>query len=175
MNTRHIVIEGTDQCGKTEIAKELAKRLNMIYFKNRIEWKVFDQNPEKSFEGIVKFGDPMLLDFIEQSGVSVVFDRAWPSEWVYSRAFGRESFTEGLRILDDWHAEHDTHIIICTRENLKVDDLFPEKLNVEKVKEIDGRYHEFVKWSNCKCHVLSVDDENLDREIEEILSFINES
>jgi len=175
MDTRHIVIEGTDQCGKTEIAKELAKRLGAIYFKNRIEWKVFDQDPEKAFGGIVKFGDPMLLDFIEQSGLSVVFDRAWPSEWVYSKAFGRKSFEEGIRILDDWHAEHHTHVIICTRKNLRKDDLFPDKLDIEKVSEIDGRYREFIKWTNCKCYVLSVDDENLDREIEEILNFINEN
>ena len=173
MNTKHIVIEGTDQCGKTEIAKELASRLGMTYFKNRIEWKVFDHNPEKAFEGIVRFGDPMLLDFIEQSGISVVFDRAWPSEWVYSRAFDRKSFVEGIRILDEWHTAHNTHVIICTRENFKADDLFPQQLNVEKIKEIDHQYRDFIKWTNCKCYLLSVDDENLDREIEEILEFIN--
>jgi len=175
MSIKHIVIEGTDQCGKTEIAKELASRLGMVYFKNRVEWKVFDDNPEKAFDGIVRFGDPMLLDFIDQSGSKVIFDRAWPSEWVYSNVFNRESFTEGVRSLDNWHALNNTHIIICTRKNLKVDDLFPEKLNLKRVKEIDNEYREFAKWTNCKCHFLSVDDENLDREIDEILDFLDDN
>ena len=81
-----------------------------------------------------------------------------------------------LKALDTAYQKMNARILICTRKNFDgiQDDLDP-RLDSNALKEIHLLYMKFVQWTNCNVKVLYVDDEDLDREIKEILEFINES
>ncbi len=54
-----VLFDGSDKVGKTEMAKELSKRLLIPYFKNESEWKAFS-NDQNYFVNALKYGDPNL-------------------------------------------------------------------------------------------------------------------
>lgn len=167
---------GADRSGKTEIAKELSRRLGIPYFKNQNEIVNF-KSDDSYFRNVLKYGAPLLLDFLKQTGSSAIFDRNYPCEWVYSQAMRRPTFPEILREVDNQYASIGAITIVCARKSYEgiVDDAFPEDLSSKKLAEINQLYQDFCSWSNCKSFVLFVDDENLDREISDIMKFLESS
>ena len=79
-----IIFEGPDGCGKTNISTALSEKIRVPYFKNKDEWKFFVDNPSY-FVNALTYGDPYFLSYLEQTGASVIVDRWYPSEWVYSQ------------------------------------------------------------------------------------------
>ena len=77
-----------------------------------------------------------------------------------------------LRGLDNNFSRLNTTIIIAQRSDYSniVDDIDPVRLNGKKLQEIHDLYEEFSKWTSCKVVKLNVDDENLEREVAEVLS-----
>lgn len=72
---------------------------------------------------------------------------------------------------DDMSAEMSVKIIIPYRTNYEnVDDEFG--VNPIKLVEIESEYRAFAKWTKCDVMWLNVDDEDLDREIKEIVDFL---
>lgn len=167
---------GADRSGKTEIAKELSKRLGIPYFKNQNEIVNF-KSDESYFRNVLKYGAPLLLDFLKQSGCSAIFDRNYPCEWVYSQAMSRETFPDILKSVDEGYAMIGAINIICARKSYAgiVDDAFPDDLSSSKLSQINDLYQDFCSWSKCRSFVLFVDDENLDREISDILKFLEKA
>lgn len=165
---------GSDRSGKTEIANALAEKLGISYFKNQQEIANF-KTDESYFRNVLRYGCPILLDFIQQTGTSVIFDRNYACEWVYSQAMDRETYPRDLRWLDDEYAKLGAITIVCARKSYEgiIDDAFPDDLNSKKLAEINQLYKEFCLWSNCKSFILYVDDEDLDREISDIMDFLN--
>lgn len=161
-------IEG---CGKTHQAKELSDRINVPYFKNAAEHVHFINNPAY-FRDAVRYVDTYFTSYLESvSDVSIILDRFWPSEWVYSRVFERERDEDVLASLDERHARLGTHIIIPYRTDYSrvKDDYDCVNKNIQKINDT---YFEFAKWSKCKTLLLNVDDENLERELKETLQFL---
>lgn len=166
---------GSDKSGKTEISKELSSRLGIPYYKNYNERLNFVDNPSY-FRETLKFGSFFLADVLHQAGTSLIFDRNYASEWVYSRAFERETYPELLKDLDTFYAEKlNAKTIICTRESYSniIDEDFPDTLRAEKLDEINSLYHEFSKWTKTDCYILPVDDHDLEREISDIMKFLD--
>ena len=64
-------------------------------------------------------------------------------------------------------------ILICTRKSFVgiTDDLNPN-LDEVALQKISDLYAEFAKWTKCKTYTLYVDDENINREISEILTWM---
>lgn len=155
-------------CGKTQIAKELSRRLDVPYFKAASEHQSFLKEPNK-FVMQLRYADPRVADLLRQTGHSVIFDRAWPCEWVYSQALGRVTDWDALRHSDQLYASIGTKIVICRRASYEgiVDDIDP-RLNGSLLAAIDGLYEEFSRWTKCETMFLNVDDEDLDREVSEI-------
>jgi len=164
-----ILFEGADMVGKTEIAKELAKKLDIPYFKNTGEWKSF-LDPKDYFVNTLRYAEPYFLSYLKQTEASVILDRSYPSEWVYSKAFGRETDDNALAAIDQKFHDLGAKIIICHRSTYKgiKDDRFPDKLGSEKLEEIDRLYDKFSAWTRCSVIRLLVDDEDLEREIKDI-------
>lgn len=164
---------GADRSGKTEIAKELSRRLGIPYFKNQNEIVNF-KSDDSYFRNVLKYGAPLLLDFLKQTGAPGIFDRSYPCEWVYSRAMGRETFPEILQKIDEEYAAAGAITIVCARKSYDgiVDDTFPDELSSKKLAEINQLYQDFCAWSKCRSFVLFVDDEDLDREISDIMKFL---
>ena len=170
---RIIIFEGPDGCGKTNMAMALSKILGIPYFKNSAEWDFFEKDPTY-FKNCITYGAPFLLSYFQQSKASVIEDRGHPSEWVYSRVFNRETNDEILESVDQKYAALGTKIIVPVRSTYSnVIDQF-DSVDTEKLNKIHNTYMEFLEWTVCETLVINVDDENLDREIKEIMHFLGE-
>jgi deoxyadenosine/deoxycytidine kinase len=88
MSQQVIIFEGVDRCGKTNIAKALSNRIDVPYFKNQDEHKYFLSKPGY-FADAARYVDTYFASYLEASRASVILDRAWPSEWVYSQVLNR--------------------------------------------------------------------------------------
>tara|TARA_Y100000593_G_scaffold25146_1_gene50110 strand:+ start:6058 stop:6600 length:543 start_codon:yes stop_codon:yes gene_type:complete len=171
-NQTVIIFEGPDGCGKTNIAQALAQKNDISYFKNKDEWSFFESDPTY-FVNALTYGDPYFLSYLEQTKASVILDRSYPSEWVYSKVFNRETNEAALEMIDRRYASLGTKIIIPYRSNYSsVVDQF-SSVTPEKLDEIDKVYRKFISWTQCDTFLMNVDDENLDRELFEIFSFLS--
>ena len=175
VNQTIIIFEGPDQCGKTEIGTRLSKLLNIPYFKNDNERKGF-KDDEDYFVNMLKYSDPFFISYLKQSNANVILDRSFPSEYVYSKAFSRQTDLEALKWVDKEYSKLGALIIICYRTKYTMDDdLCPKKLNAKKLEDIDLIYREFANtFTKCNVMFLNVDDEDIHREISDIFKFIKE-
>jgi thymidylate kinase len=165
--------EGPDMTGKTQIAKELSRQLEIPYFKNSGEWSV-QLKDSSYFKNLLVFGGTFLIDFINQVRPNVILDRHYPSEWVYSRAFNRETDEEVLRKIDEKFAEAGGRIIICRRKSYEgIKDDLHDHVDSQVLKKIDAIYEDFTKWTKCRTLTVWVDDEDLNREVNEIKSWLD--
>jgi hypothetical protein len=174
MNGRQqiVVMVGPDRCGKTEISQALSKSIGVPYFKASSEHDSF-LNKQDLFVNQLRFADTRMVDFLTQTHHSVIFDRAWPCEKVYSVLYERPTDDAVLRHVDSAMADIGAKIVVCYRSNYDnvVDDLDPS-LDGKKLLQIEEEYRKFAQWTKCKVHFLNVDDENLIREVEEVLQFM---
>jgi thymidylate kinase len=171
MTKQHVIIfDGPDGCGKTQMSQALANELEIPYFKNCDEHRYFLQDPSY-FLHAVRYVDTYFTSFLEQSGASVILDRAWPSEWIYGSVLGRKVDFEVLRELDSRHARLGTKIIVPVRSNYENSSDEYEAIN-DNIEKIHERYLEFAEWSKCDVLVMNVDDENLERELSDIKQFL---
>lgn len=86
-NQTVIILEGIDNAGKTVIGKELSKRISIPYFKN-------SQENDKNYDLAVaqRYTAEFTTQILEQTGLSIIMDRFWVSEYAYSKAFNRPTF-----------------------------------------------------------------------------------
>lgn len=176
MNSKQkvIVFEGPDGCGKTNISKALSSDLNVPYFKNKDEWKYFVNDPAY-FVNALTYGDPYFLSYLEQTGASVIVDRWYPSEWVYSQVFNRPTNMDVLELIDKRAAGLGTKIVIPYRKNYQdVVDQFEDVITPGVLENVHAAYLRFVEWTECDTFLLNVDDENLARELKEVHNFLGE-
>jgi len=164
-----VVFDGPDGCGKTHIGKALSAVTGIPYFKNHDEHKYFLKDPEY-FIHAIRYVDTYFTSYLEVSGASVILDRAWPSEWIYSQALGRKTDLGVLRELDTRHAALGTYIVIPFRSDYTStkDDYDQVTKNIRKIHDY---YMEFANWTRCKCLTMNVDDEDLMRELAIVKGF----
>lgn len=168
-----VAIVGSDMCGKTEIAKELARKTGTPYFKASAEHSDFLKYPERFVQSL-RFSDTRMVDMFKQCGYSMILDRCWACEYVYSKALHRSTDADALYRVDRAFAALGTVVVIAQRSDYTniVDDIDPVRLRGSKLQEIHDLYEEFAKWTACKVMRLNVDDEDLDREISDILAYL---
>ena len=172
MRQRIIIFDGPDMCGKTEMAHEISRRIDVPYFKNKNEWTFFE-NDTSYFKNALTYGDPYFASYLEQTGTSVIMDRWYPSEWVYSKAFTRSTNLDALTHVDEVAASLGAVIIIPYRTSYDgLVDQF-ESVTPAKMAEIEMLYKAFAVWTKCEVFWLNVDDEDLERETTQILEFLN--
>ena len=170
---QHVIIfDGPDVCGKTEMAKELSRLIKVPYFKNENEWKYFEADPNY-FKNALSYGDTFFYSYLKQTCSSVILDRSYPSEWVYSKAFLRVTNEEALKAVDTLAYGVNTKIIIPYRTSYDgLEDQF-SSITPSRLDEIEQLYREFIGWTSCDTLLLNVDAEDLDAEIFQILKFVN--
>lgn len=174
MNKQKIcVFEGCDMTGKTQIAQSVAAKLGISYYKASNEHDAF-VNKQDYFINSLRFSDTRLVDFIRQTQTSVVFDRCWPSEAVYAQFFNRATDFDVIAKVDNAYAEMGAKIIICTRSSFEgiYDDLRPDWIGPQQLLQLNNLYLAYMKSTKCKYMLLNVDDENLERETNEVISFL---
>lgn len=163
---------GADRCGKTNIARELSLVTGIPYFKARDEHATY-LNDKDAFVKQLRYADPRLCDFVRQTRQSVIMDRAYPCEWSYSKVMGRETDTVMLNKMDAAWATMDTRIVFCYRSSYEgiVDDLDPN-ITAPVLQALTNEYRNFSAATRCQKLWLNVDDENLNREVNEVLTFM---
>ena len=168
---RIVALCGPDMCGKTQIAHELSRRTCIPYFKASSEHADFLFSPEKFVQSL-RYSDTRMLDMFQQCGYSMILDRCWACEYVYSQALERKTDQTLLKYVDNGFARLGTLIVIAQRSSYDniIDDLDPGRLHGKKLQQIHDLYQKFAIWTSCEVMHLNVDDENLDREVSEILS-----
>ena len=164
---------GPDMTGKSNIAAELSKQTDVPVFKNSGEWKT-QLNSSEYFLNLLRFGGPFLMDFIRQTDTSVILDRFYPCEMVYSRAFGRETDDAALEWMDKNFAEVGGKFIVCIRNDYSdlVDDQYPDQLPPSMLGALTIHYRKFIEWTNCECLILETDDMDLNKQVEKIKIFL---
>ena len=177
MNQRIVMMVGADMSGKTQIALELSRRTGIPYFKASDEHDAYlssKVSKREAFLYTLRYADPRLFDVLKQAGYSLIFDRAYPCERVYSKVMGRETDVSMLDHMDEMWASLGTVIVVCYRSSYEgiVDDL-DSKINAAVLQRLTDEYFEFAKITKCKVMFLNVDDEDLDREVNEVMEFIN--
>lgn len=167
-----IAVCGPDMCGKTEISKALAHYLKLPYFKASSEHETYLRHPDR-FVQQLRIADVRMTDFLKQTGHSVIMDRAWPCEKVYSQVLGRETDEVVLEKIDREMAMMGAKIIVPYRSSYTnvVDDIDP-KLNSEMLQRLDDAYKGFTVWTKCPTLLLNVDDEDLGRELNDIMEWL---
>lgn len=181
MNQNIVIVVGPDRCGKTQIAKELARQLGneRFYFKATSEHVSFLSSrvsTNDQFLNQLRFADPRVYDLLRQTGHSVVFDRAFPCEFVYSKVLGRETDMAMIKHMDEAWASLNARIILCHRSSYVgiVDDLDPT-IEVNMLNKLHDAYFDFASWTKCKLLKLNVDDEDLSREVNDIIQYLQET
>lgn len=164
-------------CGKTQIAQELSKRTGIPYFKATSEHTSFLSSrisKNDQFLNQLRFADPRVYDVFRQAGHSMVFDRAFPCELAYANVLGRETDMKMIHHMDEAWASLGTVIVWCSRTSYEgiVDDLDPN-INAEMLQKLHDAYDEFSQWTKCKLLKLNVDDEDLNREVTDVINFLN--
>jgi hypothetical protein len=168
-----IAFIGPDMTGKSNIAQELSELTGIPVFKNSGEWKTQLDSPDY-FLNLLRFGGPFLMDFIRQTDASVILDRFYPCELVYSRAFSRGTDEKALAWMDKSFAEINGKFIICLRDDYSdlVDDQYPDQLPTSMLSSLSIHYRNFAKWTKCEYLILKTDDMDLNKQIEKIKIFL---
>lgn len=159
---RVIILEGPDGCGKTNIGQALSRRTGFPYFKPTTEREMWR---DRSFKLALEYDQPYIAQFLKQTGYDAIFDRAYPSEWVYSQVFKRETNMAALEQVDRMFADLGAQIIIPWRDDYsrnEKDDLVP----ADKLQELSDKYFEFIKWTKCDCIPINVNHYKNDLEAE---------
>lgn len=177
MKQQLIFFVGPDMCGKTEISKALSKATGIPYFKATSEHTSFLSSrvsKTDQFLNQLRFADPRVLDILRQTGHSVIFDRGFPCEYAYSRTMGRETDMVMLKHVDEAYAALGAIVVFCHRSSYAGihDDLDPT-VGPELLIKLHNEYYDFLtNVSRCKRLWLNVDDEDLNREVTEVLDFV---
>lgn len=173
---RIVFFVGPDMCGKTEISRALSRMTDIPYFKASSEHDAFLSSrvsKRELFLSQLKYADPRVMDLLKQTHQSVLFDRGYPCEFAYSKVFERETDTKMLKHLDEQWASLDARIVLCCRSSYEgiTDDLDPT-VKGETLQQIHDAYMDFASWTKCKLLKLNVDDEDLQRELDDVHYFI---
>ena len=173
MKQQIVIVCGPDMCGKTQIAKELARQLEIPYFKASSEHDTY-LSRKTLFINQLRYADTRVVDLLTQTGHSIIFDRAYPCEWVYSAVMGRDTDLKVLMKVDTAFATLGAKIVICHRSSYKgiLDDI-DANINENKLIELADAYREFAELTKCEIMFLNVDDEDLTREVNEITEWLN--
>ncbi len=161
-----VIFDSPDGTGKTNIAQGLSMELKVPYFRMQSQHENWRKG---KFKEALQFDQTYLVELLRQTKYDVIIDRAYPSEWVYSQVFNRDTDMETLEQVDDAFARLGAYIVIPVRRdysNSREDDLIPR----EMLQRLHDKYLEFAEWTRCGTTVIYVDDfkDDLKREIEMI-------
>lgn len=171
---RHSIIwvVGPDMCGKTQISRALAHRIGASYFKASSEHSTLVRSPAE-FSAQTRYCEPRQIDMAVQLGSRVVLDRGWPCEHAYGTVLGRTVDAASLAEIDRLAAKAGGIVVCCWRSSYDgiVDDI-DVRLAGATLQRIELEYRRFAARCLTPFVFVNVDDEDLDREVGEIVTAI---
>lgn len=162
-----VIFDSPDGTGKTNIANGLSKKIGVPYFRMDTQ---HDNWRKKRFQEALEFDQTYIASFLRQTHGNVIMDRAYPSEWVYSKVFKRETNEQVLERVDREFAQMGAYIIVPLRRdyaNNREDEVVPK----EKLQALHDTYLAFCQWSRCTTIKIFVDDfsDDLEKELAAIV------
>ncbi len=139
---RVIFIEGPDRAGKTHIAKAIAEKYGLAYWKNDDNAEYETPTPD-AFANTLKYHYaklPTMCKLFMSHGSGVVFDRNYISEWVYSKFFERDTHENIIEDLERKYTEMGAVVIYCTKDYTNFDDKY---IAIENIADIKFWYNEY--------------------------------
>ena len=153
-----VILDSPDGTGKTEIAYALSKELKVPYFRMATQHENWRKN---KFKEALEFDQTYLAEFVRQTRASVVIDRAYPAEWVYSQVFKRPTNMDVLKTVDEAFARMGAYIVIPLRHDYSKSRK-DEVVSPDKLKPLHDKYLEFREWTLCSTVTIYVDAFNND-------------
>lgn len=144
-----VIIEGCDRTFKTTTLRKIQALTQVPVYKAKDFSKLFTEqskdNQSELFLNRLRFSTTTELDMQEQLGFDVIYDRHYPSEFVYSALYSRKTDMNLLREVDTRFKKMDAKIIIFRRHDYSgwQDDLDPD-INLSRVDQL---YTEFCSWT----------------------------
>jgi thymidylate kinase len=160
-----IILEGHDKSGKTSIAKVLSEKIKVPIFKvvrNKYDWDK---------EANLKYGTEQITQFLQQTGASVILDRWHPSDFMYSKLFGRTVDLKKINGIDRRLSQLDAVIIYCYKhqDNYEVDEEDKDFVNPSMYGKMTSLYQQYASlYSQCRYIFLNTSDKNLDKQLKAI-------
>lgn len=150
---RVYILEGPDGTGKTEVGKALSEYLNIPYFRMASQHENWRNG---QFLTALRFDQTYLVSFLEQTGTSVIIDRAYPSEFVYSGVYERETDPDLLGRIDEQFANLGTVIVNLLKydyEGSRPDEV----VKPDELVKLHEMYKAFQRWTACDVIEMYVD------------------
>lgn len=160
-------MEGPDKVGKSTIAKELSKVLDIPYFK----FTAHDYWDKSEYELATKFDQPFLAELLRQTGYSMIIDRGYPSEYAYGKTFNRNVDLDLIGKLDKMFSNLNTTIVYCEKVNNEEKD---ERFDIDKYNMLKFNYTQFFIVTKCKHIYLDTTDQDLNKQVKEITERLKE-
>ncbi len=154
--------------GKTTIGNELSELLNIPSFKCAKENKWHDQLIDLIYAG------ETLTQFLEQTNTSVIFDRLFPSEFAYAKAYNRPTSYEKIMNIDSRYAKMGAKIIIFYKNSDCYEDDDTGLIKTEMYEKVHNAFVEFSNLSECDVLLLNTSDKKLGTQLEKIINFIKQ-
>jgi hypothetical protein len=151
MNKQRVLcVCGSDMQGKSTLVTQISKLSNICSYKAKNEQLDFVSSQNKFLQHLY-WSDTRQLDLLEQTKFSMIMDRGWPCEWVYSRFYNRITDDEQLFKNDARYAALGTNIVFCYRTSYDgLQDDLDSNLTGENLQKIHNLYEEFLKLTKCK-------------------------
>lgn len=162
-----IIWEGCDGCGKTNIAAAVSERLGIPVYKSGLEDQMFHDKDSQYL--VLRHGNYEMIKLLDVTNSSVMFDRFFPSEWVYSQVFDRQQDLDTVLALDKYWSQLGGKIIWLDKPNIEEND---ELVPRSKYNEIRKKYKEYMKLTKCDVLYLDTTDRDLEKQVDLISKFI---
>lgn len=149
-----VIFDSPDGTGKTNISQALSLDLKVPYFRMATQ---HDNWRKGKFKEALEFDQTYIAEFLRQTKTSVIIDRAYPSEWVYSQVYKRETNMDVLDLVDAKFASMGAFIVIPVRRDYakaRADEVVENSM----LPVLHEKYMEFRKWTRCKTITIYVDD-----------------
>lgn len=151
MNQVILILEGLDKTGKSFLARALNKSLNVPIYKGTSAPKTKEELRTLDRREIVRVDLNTLHEFLKQTQHSVIIDRLFLSELVYSKVYHRPVDEAFLWDVDKQFAELGTIVIYCmtTPEHLKKRFVEEKIVNINNTATIMSHYAYALTKTQC--------------------------
>jgi len=167
MKQQLIIFEGPDLCGKTNIAEAVSRRLGIPVYKSGREHDLFHDKDSQYLT--LKYGNYEMIKILETTRASIMFDRFFPSEWVYSQVYDRTRDLGLVMEFDEYWASLGGKIIWLDKLEMDGTD---ELIEQSRYNEIRHKYQQYMSLTNCDVFRLDTSDRNLENQVNKICNFI---
>ena len=117
----------------------------------------------------LKYGNYEMIKILETTQSSIMFDRFFPSEWVYSQVYDRTQDLGLVMELDEYWASLGGKIIWLDKPKM---DGIDELIESSKYNEIRQKYKTYMSLTKCEHLYLDTSDYDLNDQVNKICNFI---